>query len=124
MSAPGTPLPGILGELAATGHTGAALTLAKEWGGQRRYIPAEPRPGMEIVALVGIDAARALAAICGSREIEVPRAAGLGSLKRAILGEAGSANQVAQAVGCTRRYVLKVRALVEDDGDQAQGRLF
>lgn len=119
---PDIPLPGILGELAQAGHLGAALTLAREWGGTRRYIPADPRPGMELVALVGIEAAGVLAGLRGGEAVDVPRAVGLGSKKSAVLRATGSQRDIARAVGCTDRYVRKVRAACADDPDQ--GSLF
>jgi len=126
---PDTPtslqLPGILGELARRGYGGQALALAKSWGGTKRYIPPIPREGMALVAIIGLDAAQALAEIiagmCGDSQQDIPRAAGLESVKIEILGHPGGTRATAMALGCTERYVRMVRNSGEHRDDHQPG---
>lgn len=110
-------LPGHLGEMARRGHGGAALKLLQEWGGTKRYIPAHPRPGSPLVEIVGMEAAQVLADLCGSTDYDIPSRAWLGGLgatqKAAILRAEGGTREVAEALGCSERYVRMVR----DDTD-------
>lgn len=116
-------LPGILGELQRGGFMGAALTLAREWGGTRRRIPKRPAPGMALVDLIGLDAASLLASLYGDEEIDIPLGAQPGRKKAAILRHTGTAREVARAVNTTERHVRRVRnagRVIDED----QGSLF
>lgn len=102
-------LPGLLGEMQRAGHGGAALALARAWGGTKRYIPSDPRPGQALVEIVGMPAARWLAEHHGNQHKDIPRAAGLGNKKRAIAQFQGGTREAALTLGCTERYVRMVR---------------
>lgn len=112
------PLPGLLGALQRAGHGGAALRLALEWGGTKRYIAARPAETGALVAIVGLAAARFLAAHFGNTHQDIPRAVGLGRVKREIHSHEGGTRATARALGCTERYVRKVREPLEADPKQ------
>lgn len=103
-------LPGMLGALARAGFSGKALILAHEWGGTKRYIPANPTPTSDVVQLIGLAAARVLAESWGGAHHDIPRAAVLEDLKRKILAHPGTTREAAIALGCTERWVRIVRA--------------
>lgn len=119
-------LPGLLGELARRGHGGEALKLAAAWGGTKRYIPARPNPDSEICKVISLEAALVLAETYGGKDNDIPRAAGLGSVKAALRrfdpGGTGGTTDAARAVGCTARYVRMVRNGAKDKDDR-QGEL-
>lgn len=118
-----SPLPGLLGVLARAGHLGAALTLAREWGGTRRRIPKRPAPGMALVDLIGLEPARLLAGLHGDEEVDIPMGVVTGAKKSAILRQSGTAREVALAVGTTERHVRRVRNAGRT-ADDDQGSLF
>ncbi|BAE50559.1 hypothetical protein [Paramagnetospirillum magneticum] len=115
-------LPGLLGELARRGHGGEALKLAAAWGGTKRYIPANPNPDNEICKVISLEAALVLAEQYGGKDNDIPRAAGLGSVKAALRRlDPGGTTDAARAVGCTARYVRMVRNGSKDkDGRQGE----
>ncbi len=100
-------LPGLLGELVRRGYPEAALILAGEWGGQKRYIPN--KPGNLLAELIGLEAAAVAAALFGGRDHDIPTGNGLNDLKSRILAHPGTTRETAKAVGCTERYVRMVR---------------
>ncbi len=103
-------LPGMLGELAHRGFGGEALALAAAWGGAKHYIPAQPDADCEICKVISVAAARVLAEQYGGRPHDIPRAAGVGSIKAALRRTDLAGNtDAARAVGCTARYVRMVR---------------
>ena len=108
-----THLPGVLGALARAGHGGAALLLAEHWGGQKRYIPATIYIDCPLAALIGIDAARVVSAYYtkGGQggDFDIPKGNLKPALKRDILGHPAPTRETARALGCTERYVRKVR---------------
>lgn len=91
-----------------------ALRLAQMFGGQTRHVPGVARPGQVIARTCGLDVARALAAIRGGELVDFPL---IPTAKKAvrILQTEGSHNQVADAVGATRRYVKMVRTQARND---------
>lgn len=104
-------LPGHLGELARRGHGAAALKLIHAWGGTKRRIPKVPRPGQPIVAIMGLAAARELADLCGALDYDIPSKACLStSVKAQILRADGGTREIAEAHGCTERYVRMIRS--------------
>lgn len=117
-------LMGVLADLAQRGHEAAVAKLITAWGGTRRLIPIRPGPSHELVRLVGMEAALVLAELRGGQEIQIPRGVGLGAKKAEILRAAGSARTVAAAVGCTQRFVEKVRGELRAAEPEDQGKLF
>lgn len=114
-------LMGVLRQLADAGHVDAVPKLIAAWGGTRRLIPVAPTEAHELVRIIGMPAARALAELRGGQEVDIPRGVGLGAKKAAILRLAGSRREVARAAECTERFVRKV---LNDRDDPEQGNLF
>lgn len=83
------------------------MTLAREWGGQKRYI--SDRPGSRLVDLIGLDAAKALVGIVGRLHYDIPTAANIGDLKARILTHPGDTTEAAKDLGCSERWVREVR---------------
>lgn len=65
-------LPGILAEIAEKVSAGAALRLARQYGGLRCYIPAKVTPDSKLAKELGFDDAVKVAALLGVGEVEVP----------------------------------------------------
>lgn len=101
------------------GSVAGALKLVEKFGGQRVAVPRKARPGQVIARACGLEVARALSELRGGESVEVPLA-GSGRLKKhnihklltrdRIAGRQGSANEIARAVGCTHRYVKKIKS--------------
>ena len=104
----------------------AAYRLVREFGGQERTIPINPRPGQVLVERCGMDVARVLADLHGGEKIAIPNGAMMRSKKLAILRASGTVSQIVKLVGCTARFVRMTRSQARqsanDDGDQR--RLF
>lgn len=116
-------LAGVLRQLADAGHPEAVPKIIAAWGGTRRSIPQQPREGDELVRIIGLPAARALAQLRGGEEVDIPRGANLGAKKQAVLRMADRpAREIVQAVGCTDRFVRMARNSGKPDPDQ--GNLF
>lgn len=114
-------LPGMLGELARAGYGGEALKLAAAWGGAKHYIPKRPTATSEICTVISLAAARVLAIKYGDRHHDIPRAAGLGSVKATLRGlDNLPTTAAARAAGCTARYVRRVRGGGAVDPRQAK----
>lgn len=111
-------LMGVLRQLADAGHVDAVPKLITAWGGTRRLIPVAPSAGHELVAIVGLPAARVLADLRGGQEVDIPRGVGLGVKKAAILRATGSAREIARQAECTERHVRKIRNGGPRDPDQ------
>jgi DNA-binding NarL/FixJ family response regulator len=80
-------LPGILADIAEQVSAGAALRLARDFGGSRCYIPATVTKDSRLARALGFDDAVKVAALLGAGEIEVP------------LGDTGSAAQRRRRLG-------------------------
>ncbi|MCI4680422.1 hypothetical protein K9U39_06110 [Rhodoblastus acidophilus] len=112
-------LTGILAEIAVAAGEEAAMSLARAHGGTRVYMPGIltlqkcAEDGHWLARLVGLDAARKIAAACaGARglHIEIPfgPAARDKELRREIwrlLDEGKSARTIVRTLGCTDRTV-------------------
>lgn len=97
----------------------AMLRLVAERGGVRVHVPKRPETSRgELVAILGVPAARDLARLYGGEVIEIPRAVCLHSKKRAIAEAEGSVRQIALRHRVTERYVRKVRNAAGSDPDQ------
>ena len=119
MSDEAAHLPGLLGVLARAGHLGAALRLAKEWGGTSRYIPEEPSPDSPLVQVVGLAAARLLAETYGRGHHDIPMATHQDTAKGRILRDPDpSTRAVARRYHVTERHVRDVRAMARPDPRQ------
>jgi len=116
-------LMGVLRQLADAGHEAAVPKLVAARGGTRLYIPSTPAEGDELVRLIGMPAARALADLRGNEEVDIPLGIGIGAKKAAISRMAHRpASEIARTVGTTERHVRRVRNAGNDDG--GQGSLF
>lgn len=103
-------LTGHVAELVRRGFADAARRLIREWGGQKRYVPARPHPESPLVELLGDEAARASAEIVGGEYCEVPPRSVLSEdLKQRILRETGTTREIAARLGTTERHVRRVR---------------
>lgn len=116
-------LMGVLRQLADAGHEAAVPKLVAARGGLRLYIPSAPAEGDELVRLIGLPAACALAALRGNEEVDIPLGIGIGAKKAAIARIAHRpAAEIARTVGTTERHVRRVRNAGGSDPDQ--GSLF
>lgn len=107
-------LPGNLSAIARVTDYDTAITLAKAWGGLMKSIPTpeKVKASSALAKVVGIDAARKIAAEFGPLRTYIPVHRDFGSrmLKESILDEHGSEAATALKLGCSGRYVRKVRA--------------
>lgn len=115
-------LPAILREIAEAIGMALMLKLVAERGGVRVHVPKRPETSRgDLVAIIGVPAARQLAGLYGGEVIEIPRAVCLHSKKRAIAESEGNSRQIALANNCTERYVRMVR---NSNNDPRQAKLF
>jgi hypothetical protein len=87
----------------------AAERLISAYGGRRIYVPARARQGHALAELLGGAFADLQAAFAGE-QVEVALGKPTGALRAAILAADGSHAAVSRRLGCTRRYVRRVRA--------------
>lgn len=118
-----TPL---LNKIADIAGERAAVLLAKEKPGQQIYIPEFVTPDHWLTQLVGMDAAKALAAVYGSRKIILPVALNSDQRRRAtaiaeLLDKGYSINAIVRMTGVSR---TTVREHAKRKGDDRQGSLF
>jgi hypothetical protein len=102
-------LPGLLGEMARRGFVKEAITLGKGWGGSKRYIPGNPE-GSKLASLIGTAAARFICHLYGGEQVDIPTLKSLTYQKLNIIDHSGGTRRCAQDVGCTERWVRKVRS--------------
>lgn len=94
----------------------ATLALIEQRGGVRVFVPLEPTADNELARIVGLDAARALAAAFGGERLRVPLARGkwTGAWRARIYRARGmSLPEIARRLGCvenTVRVMLQPRA--------------
>jgi DNA-binding NarL/FixJ family response regulator len=118
-----TPL---LNSIADAAGERAAVILAREKGGQQIYVPERVTADHWLVALLGIDAATALAAAFGSRKIVIPIALMGDQRRRAaaiaeLLDKGYSINAIVRITGVSRTTVREHARRKRDD---RQGCLF
>jgi Mor family transcriptional regulator len=116
-------LPPTLRRIAEVAGVPAAVRLAEEYGGTRKYFPLNPAEGHELAEVLGLEAAVALAEHFGLEEVDVPRAtAALRRLRdeeiqhRLACGD--STNTVARAFGVSWRHVYRIKARQPADDRQ------
>ena len=109
--------PSTLKYLASIIGAEATDRLAERFGGtQDVYIPAKPDASHPFVAVIGLDNMLKLSAVLAEREIYIPRGTFRDLKKKRILNAApGTAKEIALEVGCTMRYVKKVRNSFQDE---------
>lgn len=114
-------LPAIYRELAERAGLEAALGLARAKGGQRVYLPKDPRVAPWMAEAMGDAGARALADMYGGEAIELPvdPVAGMSQKARIrrineLLRAGESANSIAQKTAITRRHVFRRAAILRD----------
>lgn len=100
----------LLGEIERRCGREAALRLADRFGGLRIYIPRAAGPTHRLRLALGDAVVDVLIELAGGEEIIVPRGRGLMKQMRMAtirdLAEAGKGtDEIAEAVGVTRRYV-------------------
>jgi len=97
----------------------AALQIAESFGGvQDQYIPKHARVDHPFAALIGLDRMELLCDALGGERIDIPKGTYARLKKAEIIGQSGSARTVALRVGCSMRYVKKIRSdLVGGDTD-------
>ena len=93
----------------------ATLRLCKSYGGISHYIPRTPLPAHPIRDLLGPDSWKRLCHYYGGTRLQIPR--GERAYKRAaVIGLINenrlSVRQIAMTVGCTERWVSKMRGEV------------
>lgn len=120
-------LPGVLRDVAEATDLTTALTLADKLGGSRVFVPREPRPGSKLVEAVGMEAARSIAELYPTENVDIPLGplASHGRRHREImrLVEQGISNQeIARRLHCHNRTVR--RAKQRSAGPSSQFDLF
>lgn len=118
-----TPL---LNKIADIAGERAAVLLAKEKPGQQIYIPEIVTPEHWLAQLVGMEAAKALAVVYGSRKIILPVALNSDQRRRAtaiaeLLDKGYSINAIVSITGVSRNTV---REHAKRKTDDRQGSLF
>lgn len=94
----------------------AAVNLAESFGGiERVYIPKTARIDHPFVAVIGLDRMEALCQAFGGKHIDIPRGVYRDLKKAQIIEADGSHRQVALRLGCTQRYVRRVRSDLNDE---------
>lgn len=93
----------------------AAMQLAEHFGGvQNQYIPRRARLDHPFTALIGLDRMEQLCEALGTQRIDIPKGT-YSKLKKAhIIGQRGSAREIALRVGCSMRYVKHLRSQLVD----------
>ncbi|MCG8434052.1 MAG: hypothetical protein MJA83_08485 [Gammaproteobacteria bacterium] len=114
-------LPPFLREVAELTTLGTALTLARDYGGTRQYIPKRPAADRWLAAAVGMAAAQILARAYGDRHVDIPRFAA--RRRMAIAQAEGTGAEIARLYGVTERYVRMIRN-ASPSSDDRQGSLF
>ena len=100
----------------------AAVRLAEAFGGTEDiYIPIMANPSHSFTDIIGLDRLEALCAEFGGRKIEIPRGTFRDLKKTRIMDADGTNRTVALTLGCSQRYVRKVRSEVRQ---QTQPDLF
>lgn len=119
-----TPL---LNRIAEVAGERAAVILGREKAGQQIYIPENTAPNHWLSELIGVDAAKAMAAKWGSKHIVIPAALAGDKIRRAatiaeLLDKGYSINEIVRETGVsfnTVRNHAKKRPR-----DDRQGELF
>ncbi|WP_142851002.1 hypothetical protein, partial [Telmatospirillum sp. J64-1] len=87
----------------------AALQLADTIGGVRTPIPKKMNSDHPLAKLIGREEFAKLVYVYGGDTIEIPKGSFKRLLKAEILNAKGSTRSIALRVGCTQRYVKKLR---------------
>lgn len=126
--APGRDWPDLLLQVVDALGQGAALALAREFGGTEVYLPAPVRIDSEhrLARALGLDNAQKIAGLLGPGRVLVPLGASGNGRRRArvlddALAEGASAAEAARRAGCHIRTAYRHRERVRDE---RQGRLF
>lgn len=116
---------GILGEIEEIAGRDAAVILSATHGGRSGlYIPKSVTGWDWLSALVGLDAARAIAERFGGDYLSMPAGVGIRARVRQLRSTGWTIYKIAKAVGKTERYVYKVLAEAEAGADDRQADLF
>lgn len=103
-------LPEVLAQVAEAAGLEAALALRRQLGGTPVNVAREPKPGTLLVETIGLEAARAVAALYGGETVPLPKGKPQEpALIRHLLGLGWTVNAVARTVGCTDRQVRRVK---------------
>lgn len=105
MSGDYPPLPGVLADIAEVVGRDGALDLALALGGQRVYVPSEPRlhPHHRLCTVLGAAAARLIAEHWPGETLEIPMA------RRALVQRLGRRGLSNAAIG--RQLNLRIRTV-------------
>lgn len=111
-------LPGIVRTFAEIIGEGAAAQLLITYGGKQLYVPLPHglKTSGELVRAIGEVAARKLVKTHGGNFFYIPAAKRVRILL--LLQEGATREAIANAVGCTERYVYTVKKQFEEDGGQ------
>lgn len=114
--------PGLLEVVRAAGGDAAVRRLLAERGGTRVYVPVERIAGSALAALVGQEAAEALAELRGGECVDVPTGRGhghrtggwrrrwhLATSVRRLVRAGKSAGEIARILGVSRTHVRVLR---------------
>lgn len=115
-------LPGILAEIAEATCVEIAVALARKHGGQRLYLPREPKRDHHLCRLLGVQAARIICARWGSERHEIPSAKPYLHWydARRLRGSGLSHGQIARAIGIGHQRVRELLAGFEETPADAE----
>lgn len=114
-------LPQTLAEIARSCGLGVALTLAREHGGTRLWLPRNPGPNTMLARCVGELAARRIVAhFGGGAELVIPLGPTSDHRQQQVrierlIQEGKSNNEIARQLRCHRRTVERHRQALRDD---------
>lgn len=116
-------LPAVYREIAERAGLEATLGLAAAKGGQRIYVPLDPRIAPWLIAAMGETGAAALVAMYGGEAIDLPCDPTNGQKARVrrireALARGESANAVAARFGSSRRHMFWHKARVREAEDK------
>lgn len=113
-------LPRMLRELAECIGLEATLKLAQAYPGVSVYVPSNPEPNHALVAVIGYEALRKLAAAYGQEHLRLPKVdAATRQIKHAMVRELRKQNMSNRAIalrtGYTQRRVEQLNSEAPDD---------
>lgn len=118
----------LLNRVAAIAGVRAALILGREKGCQTVYVPRQVAARHWLAQMVGLDAAKAIAAEFGGQKLDIPPAL-VGEKRRrrraiADMNRSGySINRITKSLGVARSTVKDHRRRLRDAGDDDDGKL-
>jgi len=115
---------GILAEIAEATDVATALTVAKEYGGGRCYIPRNPKENSRspIVKLIGVDNTQKIVKDVAHGQVEIPQCGVVGSSARnrqaaELVKEGKSKPYVRRITGYSERHLRRIAAKPDNQSE-------